>query len=476
MALQTRLVQKMSQTMLLTPQLRQSLEMLLLNHTELSEKLENELLENPFLETVPDEPGEHGERDGSAPQESAPLREESKEPLVESTVDWESFLEHFHDHTSSHQSYEQKSDTDTYQSVEANCGAALSLQEHLLEQLRLYDCSAREQEIASYIIGNLNRDGYLCMSHVEVADKISTSVAEVERALEIVQSFDPEGIGAQNLSECLLSQLEHQGLESSLAARIIRNHLPLLQEKKFEKIAHLEHETLGNIQKAVIHIRSLEPRPGRPFYDDTPSHITPDIYVTRVGDDYVISLNEDNIPRLRVSPYYLSLMRNGENCDKSFVNERLKAASWLIKSIYQRRDTMYRVTESIIKFQRGFFDHGVDHLRPLVLKDVALDVGLHESTISRVTTNKYVDTPQGLFELKYFFNGGVKTEGGDIASTSLKQRIKQLIAKEDHAHPLSDQQICAVLHDDGITLARRTVAKYREELTIPSSSQRKKTF
>jgi RNA polymerase sigma-54 factor len=261
-----------------------------------------------------------------------------------------------------------------------------------------------------------------------------------------------------------------------LESRIISSHLDKLEKRKYDAIAKAEGVTREDIARAIGLIRTLEPRPGRPFADEAVRYIVPDVYVQKVGKDFIVTLNEEGVPRLQINPMYTTLLKDAgaaQDGNKAYLTERVRAASWLIKSIQQRQQTIFRVTESIVKFQRAFFEHGVSHLKPLVLKDVADDIGMHESTVSRVTTEKYVHTPQGLFELKFFFTSGIKTDAGDISSSSVKDQIKNIIAAESPANPISDQQIVDVLKAKNIDIARRTVAKYRETLGIPSSSQRK---
>ena len=293
---------------------------------------------------------------------------------------------------------------------------------------------------------------------------------------DTLRFFDPVGCCTANLKESLLTQLEARGLANGIESKIICEHLEKLEKRKYDAIAKAEGVTREDISRAIATIRSLEPRPGRPFSDETVRYIVPDAYVQKVGDDFVVTLNEDGVPRLQINPMYSSMLKenrapNSEN--KAYLTERLRAASWLIKSIQQRQQTIYRVTESIVKFQRAFFEQGVSHLKPLVLKDIADDIGMHESTVSRVTTEKYVHTPQGLFELKFFFTSGIKTGAGDISSSSVKDFIKNIISAEAPQSPISDQQIVDLLKAKSIDIARRTVAKYRETLGIPSSSQRK---
>ena len=335
-----------------------------------------------------------------------------------------------------------------------------------------------DQRIGLELIGSLDERGYLPGERIceEIAIRLDLSVDHVERVLSRIQTFDPVGVAARNLQECLLVQLTAQDNKNKLAERMIRFHMSDLEKRNFQAIAKAEAVELDEVGAALEVIQRLDPRPARNFGGQDSIYITPDIYVHRVGDDFVIVQNEDGLPMLRVSKYYRSALANGMNSDaKSYVQEKLRSAQWLIRSIHQRQRTIYRVMESILKFQRDFFEKGIDHLRPLILKDVAEDIGMHESTISRVTSNKYVHTPQGIFELKYFFNSSIgRSDGDDMASVSVKHRIKQLIDAEDARKPLSDQAIVQALAKENIKIARRTVAKYREAMGILSSSKRRK--
>ena len=286
--------------------------------------------------------------------------------------------------------------------------------------------------------------------------------------------FEPVGTCTRSLQECLITQLEFRGIGDSLESRIIKNHTDKLEKRKYDQIAKAEKVAMDEVARAIKSIRTLDPKPGRAYSDETTRYVVPDVYVQKVGNDWVITLNEDGIPRLRISPYYSELLKEPDSSNKTYLTERLRAASWLIKSIQQRQQTIYRVTESIMKFQRPFLEHGIDKLKPLILKDIADDIEMHESTVSRVTTEKYVHTPQGIFELKFFFTSGIKTSNGDISSSSVKERIKNIIAAEPPSNPVSDQHIVEMLKAEKIDIARRTVAKYRESLSIASSSQRKK--
>lgn len=485
MALETKLVQKLSQSLLMTPQLQQAIKLLQLGRLEYKEAIEKELLENPILEEIKEDDDFEARKQTETPAETSPVPEpqvEAEQPEAKTNsdtkVDWEDYLENFIDSRGS-ATPKGNIDSEDRPSLEATLTKEETLQEHLFEQLRHAELTDDERAIAMHVIGNLDRDGYLCCSVEDIAADCKHDISEVHGVLEHVRSFDPPGVGASGLAECLLIQLEQMGLASSLEARIVATHLDKLEKRKYDQIAKAENVSVETVYKAVTNIQSLEPRPGRPFADDATRYIIPDIYVYKVGSEYVISLNEDGLPKLRVSPYYLDLLRrnDAENIpNRAYLNERLKAASWLIKSIHQRQNTIYRVTESIVKFQREFFDLGIERLKPLVLKDVADDIGMHESTVSRVTTNKYVHTPQGIFELKFFFTTGIKTAGGDVSSSTIKEKIKNLIAAEQPDDPISDQKIVEILKQQNIDIARRTVAKYRETLGILSSSKRKKLF
>lgn len=488
MALETKLVQKLSQSLLMTPQLQQAIKLLQLGRLEYIEAIQNELLENPILEEIK----EHGDADGHQSEKVAATQTsddgierlagseaESSLPAPGNTpVDWENYLENLSDGRGSSKP-RGFADLDDRPSLEATLSKEESLFDHLVSQISLSALVREDYPIAKHIICNLNKDGYLCCTYDEVAQAAECEVSDVERVIEIIRSFDPPGVAARSLSECLMLQLEHSGYGDSLEYRIVRDHLDKLEKRKYDLIAKAEKEPVERVYKAVGTIQKLEPRPGRPFFDEATRYIIPDIYVYKVDGEWVITLNEDGLPKLRVSSYYTKLLKTNEisnNPHKTYLNERLKAASWLIKSIHQRQQTIYRVTESIVKFQKEFFERGIERLKPLVLKDVADDIGMHESTVSRVTTNKYVHTPQGVYELKFFFTTGIKTAEGDVSSSSVKERIKNLISAEAPKEPISDQQIVEILKSENIDIARRTVAKYRESLGILSSSKRKKLF
>lgn len=498
MGLETKLVQKLSQSLLMTPQLQQAIKLLAMGQLEFREAIEQELLENPILEEsrepdreplsaqdAPDhdsgsdfgngDPSTSFDHPDSSSEGSAPLDQSNEK----SPVDWENYLEHLTDARGA-ATPRGLIDHEDRPSLEATLTKGESLVEHVVSQLRHSEIGEHEVNIAFQILGNLNKDGYLCSSYEEIAQECECDMQDVEKVVGLFRSFDPPGIAARDLSECLLIQLENMGLGEGLEARIVKNHLDKIEKRKYDLIAKLEQVAVEAVYKAVSAIQNLEPRPARNFSDESARYILPDIYVEKVSGEYVITLNEDGLPKLRISPYYLKLLQAGDQANlpnKSYLNERLKAASWLIKSIHQRQNTIFRVTESIVKFQRDFLDYGIDRLKPLVLKDVADDIGMHESTVSRVTTNKYVHTPQGIFELKFFFTSGIKTAGGDVSSSTVKEKIRTLVAAEQPDNPVSDQQIVEILKkENNIEIARRTVAKYREGMNILSSSKRKKLF
>lgn len=484
MGLETKLVQKMGQSLLMTPQLQQAIKLLQLGRLEYKDAIDRELLENPALEEMRDEVHAHGlPSPEHAPHEPTILSSPntsgtSDESLgnstpVEPKADWDDFSDAFTDYRGS-ASAKGQNDFEDRPYQETISAATESLEQHLLNQVRLYDFSDQDRFIAQHIAGNLDRDGYLECSLEEIAAATSSDPEDVAMVADSLRFFDPVGTCTRSLQECLLTQLEFRGLGDSLESRIIRNHTDKLEKRKYDQIAKAERVVLDDVARAIKSIRTLDPKPGRAYSDETTRYVVPDVYVQKVANDWVVTLNDEGIPRLRISPYYAELLKEPDSSNKTYLTERMRAASWLIKSIQQRQHTIYRVTESIMKFQRPFLEHGIDRLKPLVLKDIAEDIGMHESTVSRVTTEKYVHTPQGIFELKFFFTSGIKTSNGEISSSSVKERIKGIIAAEASSNPISDQQIVDLLKAEKIDIARRTVAKYRESLGITSSSQRKK--
>ncbi len=480
MALELKQQIKLSQSLVMTPQLQQAIKLLQLSRLELTNTVQQELVENPVLEEVQEDevtpsPTETGAEETQAPEpEINPDDLQAPEPTAEelvSDLDWDNYME------SSPQTSMANND-DQRMTAEDNLTLSTSLADHLLWQLSLSDLNDESKQIGVTIIGNVDDNGYLVEELDTIAAHHEVELKEIEAVLYRVQKFDPVGVAARNLVECLLVQIELLGVKDPLVQSVIEKHLDLLQRKDYKGVAKLEGKTVEEVAVAAGVIGSLEPRPGRLFNEEDPVYITPDIYVHKVADEYHVVLNEDGMPKLRVSPAYRSVLIKGSDEPKetrTYVREKLRSAVWLIKSIHQRQRTIVKVMQSIIRFQRDFFDNGTEHLRPLNLRDVAEDIEMHESTVSRVTTNKYAQTPHGIFELKFFFNSSIRTRDGEsIASESVKEKIREIIRNENDRSPLSDQRIAEVLRDSDIRIARRTVTKYREGMRILSSTRRRK--
>ena len=459
----------------MTPQLQMAIRLLQLSRLELLDTIRQELEENPALEESQETPSEDqliesvdGNADGSSAE-----REVTIEEKIPDDIDWRNYLDEYNTPGRVHFETESR-ETPQYDSFIAR---KESLNDHLLWQLLMTAPTEVEEQIGSQIVGNLNRDGYLDVPLEELVESTGCPLEEVERVLALMQSFDPIGVCARDLPECLLLQAKHWKIENTLVTDIITNHLGDLERKNYKAICRALKINMDELIAAVNIIKGLEPRPGREFSDDTPQYITPDIFVYRIDDEFVIHLNDDGMPKLRVNSFYRKTIgSNGKMAGdaENYIQEKIRSATWLIKSIHQRQKTIYRVMESILAFQREFFEKGIAHLKPMVLRDVAQDINMHESTISRVTTNKYAYTPQGIFELKYFFNSSIqRSEGGAIASVSVQELIKQIIANEDPRKPFSDDKISKLLKEHQINIARRTVAKYREMLNVLPSNKRK---
>ena len=482
MALELKQSLKLSQQLVMTPQLQQAIKLLQLSRLELIDEINQELEENPVLELTQTADETDDGNGGEPVREEAPapdndfaevkVKEEARED-----IDWESYLGEYSSTASAPSTHEVPSEAPSYENF---ISSPQTLFDHLSWQWGMVEADGVQQQIGLQIMGNLDDNGYLKSEIEEIAALENVEPAQVEAVLSMIQSLDPVGVAARNLKECLLIQLRYLDLGDSLAARIVENHLHDLETKNYQKIARSLKVNKEAVFAAERVILNLEPRPGRQFGGDEPQYISPDVYIYKLGGEYVVVLNDDGLPRLRVSRYYKDMLSESDTVTpqaKDYIQGKLRNAMWLIRSIHQRQRTIFRVTESIIKFQREFLDRGVEYLRPLVLRDVAEDVELHESTISRVTTNKYVHTPQGLYELKFFFDSPInRFHGESLASESVKKRIKQIIAAEDPKKPLSDQRIVEILRGANIDIARRTVAKYREMLGIASSNRRKKHY
>jgi RNA polymerase sigma-54 factor len=404
-----------------------------------------------------------------ADENPSPDREERKAE----EIDWDRYLEN---HTLQQPPPAVRSNSEELPSIEATLTRRPDLAEHLLWQLKLGEFAEEERRFGMLVIGNTDEDGYLKDASVEeLAREAGLDPEDAEEVLKVMQEFDPLGVCSRSLAECLLVQTRHFGL-GEMVERIISEQLSNLEKKNFPAIARALNIPLEEVYEAAKEIAELDPRPGRNHTADEPNYIVPDVHVHKIGDKYFVVANDDGLPKLKISSFYRQALA-GDSKAREYVQGKLRSAQWLIRSIDQRRRTIVRVTECIVEKQREFFDKGVAYLKPMILRDVADAVGMHESTISRVTTNKYVHTPQGLFELKYFFNSAIRrTTEDDLASEAVKQAIKKIIGEEDAENPLSDQRIVEILAERGIVIARRTVAKYREMLGILASSKRKKYF
>jgi RNA polymerase sigma-54 factor len=468
----------LTQQLVMTPQLQQAIKLLQLSRLELAEMIQQEMEQNPALEEagveeLSDKNITAQESDTTAPEKETPVKEVTIEEKVRTDMDWENYI---NEYNSTGRVYTESENTEA-PNYEAFTSEKKTLQDHLKWQLMLYGLSEEEDKTGHIIIGNLNRDGYLCSDLDEIAKTSGSEIERVEEILSILQTFDPPGVCARDLRETLLIQFQQLGIDNPIINEIINNHLKNIENRNTKKIAKALKISLDDVRAAVKIIQYLEPKPGRKFSTDEPAYITPDIYVYKQGDDFKIVMNDDGLPKLKINQFYKNAITNGRKISKdakNYLNEKMQSASWLIKSIHQRQKTIYLVMESILKFQKDFFDKGIAYLRPLILKDIAEDIEMHESTISRVTTNKYAYTPQGLFELKYFFNSSIeRTDGESMASASVKDRIRLLIESEDPESPLSDEKIAGILKDSTIQIARRTVAKYRKVLNILPSNKRK---
>ncbi len=486
MALGLRQEQRLAQQLVMTPQLQQAIKLLQLSRIELEEMISQELQENPTLEESP--VGEQQDSQQPKPEEELPEKMAPPEPVREpsaadriGTLDWQEYLDTHSNSLHGSLTAEAAGDEDEGPpSWENTLTKKTSLEDHLVWQLRLSRLTEREEKIGLYIIGNLQENGYLALPLEEVCQATGGTLDEAEGVLKKIQFFDPPGVAARDLRECLLIQLENLGLSASVAARIVSDHLAQLEGKRYEKLAHELGVSMDEVITASHLIASLEPRPARGFEEEEIRTIIPDVSVEKIDDEYLVSLNDEGLPRLRVSSLYRRMAGQAgkeEEEARQYLQEKVRAATWLIKSIHQRQQTLYRVTQSIFKFQRDFLEKGVSQLRPMVLKDVAQDIGMHESTVSRATANKYVHTSHGLFELKYFFQSGLKSGNGeDVASESVKDKIRGIVSSEDPRRPYSDQYIARLLTQEAIGIARRTVAKYREAMGILPSSKRRQPY
>ncbi len=477
MALESRLELRLSQKLILTPQLQQAIKLLQLPHLELSEFLSQELIENPFLEEsveeIPVEELTQEEKESVEIEEAQEDAEAPLEKLMNFTVD-----EYFEE-----RGYDGKDlgyfnpGTVSPPSFEQFLTRGPDLYDHLLWQLRFSNDPESIRKIGEVIIGNIDENGYLRASIEEIIDGTKTQRETVEKALSLIQGFDPIGVGARNVMECLLLQLKALNLGGTLVEKIIINNMDELEKKKYPQIAQQYNLPLKDIMSAVKIIEGLEPKPGRNFSNYNTNYVVPDVFLVKTADGYQIILNDEGLPRLRVSSFYKKLIQQNNAVskeDKQFLVEKLRSAVGLLKSLDQRDRTIYRVTESLLSLQTEFFDKGIKYLKPLTLRDVASVLNMHESTISRVTSSKYLSCEHGTFCFRFLFSSALQSGMGSVSSTSVKDIIKKIVIEEDSQKPLSDQNIGEMLKKNGIIIARRTVAKYREGMGIPSQTHRRK--
>ncbi len=469
----------------MTPQLQQAIKLLQLGHQDYVEVITNELLENPTLEEEggEDRAGKNSEDTTENTYAESDHSEISFRDSVEedtSQIRRENKTEEFEFNGLYYeQARKGNAPDDAVSALEGSISAPQGLSSHLLWQLQTYDLSQEMRKVAVHIVCNLDNNGFLAIETSEIAEECEVTEALVEEVLEIVQHLDPVGVASRSLRECLLVQLDYNGLKDTLLWKIVDVHLKEIELRNFDVISKQTGASKEEVFDAIRGIQKLEPRPARSFATEPDQYITPDVYIKKVGRDYVISLNEAGLPRLKINPAYQELLEKGnglQGAEKEYLMDKVRSAQWLIKSILQRQQTIYKVTESIMNHQKDFLEQGISGLKPLVLREIAADVKLHESTISRVTSNKYVHTPHGVYELKFFFSSGLSSGGGDVSSEVVKERIRDIISKEDPKKPLSDQQLVKILQAEGLEIARRTVAKYREMCGILSSSRRKKVF
>lgn len=445
-----------TQKLIMTPELRQAIQVLQYNNLELREYITKQMEINPFLEVA-----------------EKKKENEKEENSKEDDIDWQEIVEKYDD--ISYKSYSKV--TEQKQTFESYTSKKMSLKTHLLNQLGLTFSKDWEKEIGEHIIECLDKKGYLITTVEDISKELGYSEKKVEKVLKTIQNFDPVGIAARDLKECLKIQLEDKGIIDKKVYSVVDEHIDNLACNRIQDISKDLNVDIPKVQEICDVIRMLEPKPSRGFVLETDNirYITPDVTIKKVDGEYIILVNDSNVPSLHINSYYKKMLNQVKDKDTSkFLSDKFNSSMWLMKSIEQRRQTMYNVTTSILKFQREFFDKGTKYLKPLVLKDVSEDIDVHESTVSRATNGKYVQTPRGLFELKYFFTSGVQKGDEGVSSTSIKSTIKDLIETENRKKPLSDQKIADKLKEKNIKISRRTVAKYRDEVGIPSSSIRRR--
>ncbi len=466
---------KMSQKLVMTPMLQQAIKLLPLARMELAQLIRQEIIENPVLEELLEEENENEQENSQKekePNEDFNSDNEQSPNSQDQEIDWDSYFQGNIDQGMSVESYTERP------SIESTYKKEATLADHLMWQLDLSVDSDSDKFIGSCIIGNIQNDGYLCADLQEIAEICNTEEKNVLRVLKIVQSFEPAGVAARTLKECLMIQARTLSEKKPYVEVLIENYLERLEDRFLPKVASELKVDVEEVLDALKIIRDLCPKPGLLFSSERVDYVVPDLVVVKTEKGYDVVLNDDGVPNLRISPYYHNLLKTTkEGQTKEYLEDKYRSALWLIKSIDQRRQTIYKVGKSIVKLQKNFLDDGLSYLEPMVLKDVAKDIEMHESTVSRITTNKYIDTPQGVFELKFFFHSGIKSYmGSAMSSIRVKNMIKEIINEEDGSYPLTDDQMVEALMRKNAKIARRTITKYRKELNIPPASKRKKWF
>ena len=477
MVLEQTLQLKLSQKLILTPALQLAIKLLPMATLELVDVLNQEVVDNPLLEEVSAE--ELQQTDEAAHVDTA---DPDPQPTRDTQDTWDDadFAYFFGEYLDNGYRPRVPREVKELPPIENTLSTVSSLADHLTWQLSAQTGDEVVQTIGTAIVGNLDEDGYLAASIQEIAVMGNWPEADVNRVLSLVHTFDPMGVAARDLQECLLLQLRHLGLENTPSEAIVRDHLRLLENHQLPDLARQLDLRVDELKDHIDIIRHLDPKPGMKYNPSPSQYVIPDVYVQKVEDKYVAVLNDDALPQLRINPVYRRLLdptsqHSAET--RSYVKDKFRSALWLIKSVDQRQKTIFKIATSLIAFQREFLDHGIEHLRPLVLRDVADDIGMHESTVSRIVNNKYMHTPQGVVEMKYFFHSGIRSAYGEsVSSVTIKQRIRKIVESEDAHKPLSDSRIVSLLQAEGLILARRTIAKYREELRIPTSSRRKVSY
>jgi len=481
MAMEMKLILKQEMRLVPTPMLQQAIKLLQLSRMELAQEIRQEMVENPLLEELLEEELDEKEEeenpvdpslDSIGQTQEEPPSEKESDPL-EYEQDWENYIQNNLSQGSSADNYTERP------SIEATYKREPSLADHLFWQLNLSVDSDLDKFIGSAIIGNIQNDGYCVAELEEIAEISQASEEEVLRVLRIIQTFEPNGVGAQTLQDCLLIQAKALPERLPLVETLIENYLERLNERYYQKIASELKTKVEEIIEAVKVIKTLDPKPGLQFSSEGFDYVIPDLVVVKGEAGYDVLLNDDGLPNIKISPYYRHLLKNtSEPKTKEYLKKKYQSAEFLIKSIDKRRQTIYKVGISIVKLQIEFLDHGVSHLKPMVLKDVARDIEMHESTVSRITTNKYIDTPQGIFELKFFFHSGIKSFIGnnDMSSIRVKKMIQEIVKSENPQKPLTDDEMVVALGKRNAKIARRTVTKYRKELSILPASKRKKIY